>query len=86
MDFLREVRRITKENGAASIFDEAITGFRTHQNGTQGLFGITADIGTYGKVIGGGMPVGAMIGRANGWMRWTAVTGNSATTAFRPQV
>ncbi|MBK8498108.1 MAG: aminotransferase class III-fold pyridoxal phosphate-dependent enzyme [Flavobacteriales bacterium] len=67
VDFLREVRRITQENGAALIFDEVITGFRTHQNGTQGLFGITADIGTYGKVIGGGMPVGAMIGKSE-WM------------------
>lgn len=67
VDFLREVRRITQENGTALIFDEVITGFRTHQNGTQGLFGIQADIGTYGKVIGGGMPVGAMIGKSE-WM------------------
>ncbi|MBS1583426.1 MAG: amino acid adenylation domain-containing protein [Bacteroidetes bacterium] len=67
VDFLREVRRITQENGTALIFDEVITGFRTHPNGTQGLFGIQADIGTYGKVIGGGMPVGAMIGKSE-WM------------------
>lgn len=67
VDFLREVRRITQENGAALIFDEVITGFRTHPNGTQALFGIQADIGTYGKVIGGGMPVGAMIGKSE-WM------------------
>jgi glutamate-1-semialdehyde aminotransferase/3-oxoacyl-(acyl-carrier-protein) synthase/acyl carrier protein len=67
VDFLREVRRITQENGTALIFDEVITGFRTHQNGTQALFGIQADIGTYGKVIGGGMPVGAMIGKSE-WM------------------
>ena len=67
VDFLREVRRITQENGAALIFDEVITGFRMHQNGAQGLFGITADIGTYGKVIGGGMPIGAMIGKRE-WM------------------
>ncbi|HMU14311.1 MAG TPA: amino acid adenylation domain-containing protein [Flavobacteriales bacterium] len=67
VDFLRELRRITKEHGTALIFDEVITGFRTHQNGTQGLFGIQADIGTYGKVIGGGMPVGAMIGKSE-WM------------------
>ncbi len=67
VDFLREVRRITQEHGTALIFDEVITGFRTHQNGTQGLFGIQADIGTYGKVIGGGMPVGAMIGKSE-WM------------------
>ncbi len=67
VDFLREVRRITKEHGTALIFDEVITGFRMHQNGAQGLFGIKADIGTYGKVIGGGMPVGAMIG-SRPWM------------------
>ena len=67
VDFLREVRRITKQHGTALIFDEVITGFRMHQNGAQGLFGIKADIGTYGKVIGGGMPIGAMIG-SRPWM------------------
>ena len=67
VDFLREVREITKEHGAALIFDEVITGFRMHPNGAQGLFGIQADIGTYGKVIGGGMPIGAMIGKHE-WM------------------
>jgi amino acid adenylation domain-containing protein len=67
VDFLRELRRITKQHGTALIFDEVITGFRTHPNGVQALFGIKADIGTYGKVIGGGMPVGAMIGKRE-WM------------------
>jgi amino acid adenylation domain-containing protein len=67
VDFLREVRAITKQHGAALIFDEVITGFRMHPNGAQGLFGIKADIGTYGKVIGGGMPIGAMIGTSH-WM------------------
>ncbi len=67
VDFLRELRRITQEHGTALIFDEVITGFRTHPNGVQALFGIQADIGTYGKVIGGGMPVGAMIGKSE-WM------------------
>ncbi|MCB0791364.1 MAG: amino acid adenylation domain-containing protein [Flavobacteriales bacterium] len=67
VDFLQEVRRITKEHGTALIFDEVITGFRMHPNGAQGLFGIKADIGTYGKVIGGGMPIGAMIG-SRPWM------------------
>lgn len=67
VDFLREVREITRQHGAALIFDEVITGFRTHQNGAQGLFGIKADIGTYGKVIGGGMPIGAMVG-SRPWM------------------
>jgi amino acid adenylation domain-containing protein len=67
VDFLREVRAITKQHGAALIFDEVITGFRMHPNGAQALFGIQADIGTYGKVIGGGMPIGAMIGKSE-WM------------------
>ncbi len=67
VDFLREVRRITKQHGAALIFDEVITGFRMHPNGAQALFGIEADIATYGKVIGGGMPIGAMIGKSE-WM------------------
>jgi glutamate-1-semialdehyde aminotransferase/acyl carrier protein len=67
VDFLREVREITQQHGAALIFDEVITGFRMHPNGAQALFGIKADIGTYGKVIGGGMPIGAMIGKSE-WM------------------
>ncbi|MFZ1618416.1 MAG: aminotransferase class III-fold pyridoxal phosphate-dependent enzyme, partial [Flavobacteriales bacterium] len=67
VDFLREVRSVTKQHGTALIFDEVITGFRMHPNGAQGLFGIKADIGTYGKVIGGGMPIGAMIGTSH-WM------------------
>ena len=67
VDFLKEVRRITKKSGAALIFDEVITGFRTHLGGAQSLFGIRADIATYGKVIGGGMPIGAVIGKRE-WM------------------
>jgi len=67
VDFLREVREITAQNGAALIFDEVITGFRMHPGGAQALFGIKADIGTYGKVIGGGMPIGAMCGSSH-WM------------------
>jgi acyl transferase domain-containing protein/glutamate-1-semialdehyde aminotransferase len=67
VDFLREVRTVTKEHGTALIFDEVITGFRMHPGGAQALFGIKADIATYGKVIGGGMPIGAMIG-SRPWM------------------
>ncbi len=67
VDFLREVREITEQHGAALIFDEVITGFRTHPGGAQALFGIKADIATYGKVIGGGLPIGAMMGRSH-WM------------------
>jgi acyl transferase domain-containing protein len=62
VEFLKKVREITLESGTALIFDEVITGFRTHLRGAQGLFGIKADIGTYGKVIGGGLPIGAIAG------------------------
>ncbi|MET7425049.1 aminotransferase class III-fold pyridoxal phosphate-dependent enzyme [Dactylosporangium sp. NPDC005555] len=64
VEFLREVRRITAGAGTPFIFDEVITGFRMHQNGAQGVFGITADITTYGKVLGGGMPIGVVAGDA----------------------
>ncbi|KAF1710075.1 type I polyketide synthase [Pseudoxanthomonas kalamensis DSM 18571] len=63
VEFLKEVRKITAESGAALIFDEVITGFRSHPGGAQALFGIRADIATYGKVIGGGFPIGAMAGK-----------------------
>ncbi|TAM13110.1 MAG: amino acid adenylation domain-containing protein [Rhodanobacter sp.] len=61
--FLREVRRLTAEQGALCIFDEIVTGFRAHPRGTQGLFGIDADLATYGKVIGGGYPIGVIAGK-----------------------
>ncbi len=60
--FLKEIRRITEEAGAALIFDEMITGFRVHPGGAQGLFGVKADLATYGKIIGGGLPLGAIAG------------------------
>ena len=62
-EFLKEVRAITERNGACLIFDEVITGFRSHLGGTQALFGVRADIACYGKVIGGGFPVGAVAGK-----------------------
>jgi glutamate-1-semialdehyde aminotransferase/acyl carrier protein len=64
VEFLKEVRRITEESETALVFDEIVTGFRTHPNGCQALFGIKADIATYGKVIGGGIPIGAICGKA----------------------
>lgn len=60
--FLRELRRITEKSETALIFDEMITGFRVHPAGIQGLFGIRADIATYGKIIGGGLPLGVIAG------------------------
>ena len=61
--FLAALRRITEANGALLIFDEVITGFRVTYGGAQTLFGITPDITTMGKIIGGGLPVGAYGGR-----------------------
>ncbi len=64
VEFLRELRAVTEAAGAALVFDEMITGFRAHPAGCQGLFGIEADLATYGKIIGGGMPIGAVAGTA----------------------
>jgi glutamate-1-semialdehyde aminotransferase len=63
VEFLKELRKITSESGTALIFDEVITGFRVHPGGTQAMFGIRADLGTYGKVIAGGMPIGVIAGK-----------------------
>ena len=62
--FLEGLRRFTDANGALLIFDEVITGFRVAYGGAQELFGITPDITTMGKIIGGGLPVGAYGGRS----------------------
>jgi len=63
-EFLQEIRKITLESGAALIFDEVVTGFRVHLGGCQALFGIRADLATYGKVVAGGMPIGILAGKA----------------------
>ncbi len=62
-EFLHEVRDITAKSGCCLIFDEVITGFRTALGGAQELFGVRADLATYGKVIGGGFPVGVIAGK-----------------------
>lgn len=62
VDFLKAVREITAQSGACLIFDEVITGFRSHLGGAQALFGIRADLASYGKVIGGGFPIGVIAG------------------------
>ncbi len=62
VEFLKEVREITKKSETVLIFDEIITGFRMHPGGTQALFNIKADVATYGKVIGGGLSIGAILG------------------------
>lgn len=62
--FLTGLREVSSENGALLIFDEVMTGFRVHPNGAQALFNIKPDLTTLGKVIGGGLPVGAFGGKA----------------------
>ncbi len=63
-EFLTRVREITRQSGTAFIFDEVVTGFRIHPRGAQGYYGIDADLVTYGKVVGGGMPIGILAGKA----------------------
>jgi glutamate-1-semialdehyde 2,1-aminomutase len=62
-EFLRAMRELTAEHGALLIFDEVMTGFRVDLKSAQGLFGITPDLSTFGKVVGGGMPLGAFGGK-----------------------
>lgn len=62
-EFLSALRRLTEEHGAVLIFDEVMTGFRVAAGGAQELLGVTPDLCTLGKVIGGGLPVGAYGGK-----------------------
>jgi glutamate-1-semialdehyde 2,1-aminomutase len=62
--YLESLRDVTRANGALLIFDEVMTGFRLARGGAQERFGITPDLSCFGKVIGGGLPVGAFGGRA----------------------
>jgi len=64
-DFLRILRDVTKQFGALLIFDEVMTGFRVALGGAQAKYGVNADLITLGKVIGGGLPVGAYGGRSD---------------------
>ena len=65
MDFLNTLRELCTNHGSVLIFDEVMTGFRLAFGGAQELFGVTPDMTTLGKIVGGGMPVGAYGGRAN---------------------
>ncbi|AED97770.1 unnamed protein product [Arabidopsis thaliana] len=62
-EFINGLRQLTKDNGVLLIFDEVMTGFRLAYGGAQEYFGITPDLTTLGKIIGGGLPVGAYGGR-----------------------
>ncbi len=64
-DFLAGLRRIADENDILLIFDEVVTGFRLALGGAQELFGVTPDLASYGKIVGGGGPLGCVAGRAD---------------------
>ena len=63
--FLYDLRELTTRRGIALIFDEVLLGFRLHQGGAQAWFDIRADLVTYGKILGGGLPVGAVCGKTS---------------------
>ncbi len=62
--FLAELREVTQRSGTCFVFDEVVTGFRTHPGGMQAILNIRADLATYGKVVGGGLPIGILAGKA----------------------
>ncbi|MHC5064994.1 MAG: aminotransferase class III-fold pyridoxal phosphate-dependent enzyme, partial [Planctomycetota bacterium] len=64
VEFVRELRKVTEELDIPMLFDEMVTGFRTHPGGMQALWGVRADLATYGKVVGGGFPIGIVTGSA----------------------
>ncbi|MFC4147349.1 amino acid adenylation domain-containing protein, partial [Micromonospora mangrovi] len=80
VQFLKELRELTLSTGVALIFDEVICGFRMHPAGAQGVFGIEADLATYGKVLGGGLPIGMVAGDA----RFLDTVDGGAWTLDRP--
>ncbi|MEH2448300.1 MAG: aminotransferase class III-fold pyridoxal phosphate-dependent enzyme [Nostoc sp.] len=63
-EFLFQLRQLTQETGTVLIFDEVVTGFRMHPGGIQALWGIQADITTYGKAVAAGIPIGVVAGKA----------------------
>ena len=64
-EFLAAARRLTQRHGSLLIFDEVMTGFRVALGGAQSLFGVTPDLTTLGKIVGGGLPIAAYGGRAD---------------------
>ncbi|MEU7203520.1 MupA/Atu3671 family FMN-dependent luciferase-like monooxygenase [Streptomyces sp. NPDC045470] len=63
--FVRQLRELTRRHGIVLMFDEMLTGFRPAPRGAQELYGVTPDLATYGKLLGGGFPIGAIAGRAD---------------------
>ncbi|NOK74173.1 MAG: hybrid non-ribosomal peptide synthetase/type I polyketide synthase, partial [Chloroflexi bacterium AL-N5] len=88
-EFLHELRALTAETDIALIFDEIITGFRIHPGGAQAWFDVQADMVTYGKIVGGGFPIGIVCGKAayldgidGGLWQYGDLSYPSATTTF----
>ncbi|MEU1087677.1 MupA/Atu3671 family FMN-dependent luciferase-like monooxygenase [Streptomyces sp. NPDC005576] len=65
VEFVRRLRDLTDRHGIVLMFDEMLTGFRPALRGAQELYGVTPDLATYGKLLGGGFPIGAVAGRAD---------------------
>ena len=65
VEFVRRLRELTHRHGIVLLFDEMLTGFRPAPRGAQELYGVTPDLATYGKLLGGGFPIGAIAGRAD---------------------
>jgi natural product biosynthesis luciferase-like monooxygenase protein/amino acid adenylation domain-containing protein len=65
VEFVRKLRELTRRHGIVLLFDEMLTGFRPAPRGAQELYGVTPDLATYGKLLGGGFPIGAIAGRAD---------------------
>ena len=61
--YLKFLRKLTQENDSILIFDEVITGFRLSRGGAQEYYGVTPDLVTLGKILGGGFPMGALAGK-----------------------
>ncbi|MEU0110930.1 MupA/Atu3671 family FMN-dependent luciferase-like monooxygenase [Streptomyces sp. NPDC006251] len=65
VEFVRKLRELTRRHGIVLLFDEMLTGFRPAPRGAQELYGVAPDLATYGKLLGGGFPIGAIAGRAD---------------------
>ena len=79
--FLEGLRAVTSQYGSLLIFDEVITGFRAAFGGAQARFGIDPDLTTFGKIIGGGLPVGAFGGKRK-FMLSILIIGNAQSRAL----
>ncbi|WP_157850259.1 aspartate aminotransferase family protein, partial [Streptomyces rimosus] len=89
VEFVRQLRELTRRHGIVLMFDEMLTGFRPAPRGAQELYGVTPDLATYGKLLGGGFPIGAIAGRADimdgvdgGFWQYGAASYPPADTTF----